>query len=74
MRAIISIRLACAGAQEKKGKKVENSQEMYISCMRGATPSGRIVTKLGNCVRLTDIVKRAKFHRYNISGFGAMRC
>jgi hypothetical protein len=26
-----------------------------------ATPSGRIATKLGKCVRLADVIKRAKF-------------
>jgi len=71
---IISIRLACAGAQErKKGWKEEKSQEVYISRMRGATLSGRIPTKLGTCVRLRDVIKRAKFHRYNLRGFGAVR-
>mgnify|MGYP006339793257 CR=1 FL=1 len=39
VREIISIRLACAGAQEKKGSKEEKSQEVYISRMRGATPN-----------------------------------
>jgi len=53
------MRLAYTGAQEKKqeGKK---SQEVHISRMRGATPSGRIGTKLGKCVRLTDVIKPAK--------------
>jgi len=42
MREIISIRLACAGAQEKKAvKQEEKSQEVYISRMCGATPSGQ---------------------------------
>jgi len=51
VRDIISIRLACTGAQDKKrqeGRKVENSQEVYISRMRGATPGRRIPTKLDN--------------------------
>ena len=83
MREIISIRLACAGAQEKKavqeegrkeGRKEEKSQEVYISRMRGVTPSWRIPTKLGKFVRLTDVIKRAKFHRYKSKGFGAVRC
>ena len=76
MRQIISIRLACAGAQENRqeGRKEEKSQEVFISRMRGATPSGRIPTKLGKCVRLTDVIKRAKFHRYKFRGFGAVRC
>jgi len=77
VREIISIRLTCPGAQEKKtgmllGRK--KFQEAYISRMRGATPSGRIPTKLGKCVRLTDVSKRAKFHCYNLRDFGAMRC
>jgi len=75
VREIISIRLACAGAQEKKaGRKEENSQEVYISRMCGAIPSGQIPTKLGTCVCLPDVIKRAKFHRYNLRGFGAVRC
>jgi len=77
VREIISIRLACAGAQEIKrqeGKKKEKSQEVYISRMCGATPSGRTPTKLGNCVCLTDVIKRAKLHRFNLRGFGAVRC
>jgi len=56
------------------GRQEEKSQEVYISRMRGATNSGRIPTKLGKCVRLTDVIKRAKFHRYNLRGFGAVRC
>jgi len=74
MREIISIRLASAGAQEKKeGWQEGRSQEVYISRMCGATPSKRIPTKLGACVRLTDVIKRAQFHRYNLRGFGAVR-
>jgi len=74
VREIISIRVAYAGAQEKKavkqeGRKEEKSQEVYISRMCGATPSGRIPTKLGTYVRLTDVIKRAKFYRYNLRGF-----
>ena len=77
MREITSFRLACAGAQEKnreEGRKEEKSQEVYISRMRGATPSGRILTKLGKCVCLTSIIKHAKFHRYKFRGLGAVRC
>ena len=79
MREMISIRLVCAGAQEKKGgrkegRKEEKSQEVYISRMRGATPSGRIPTKLGKCVRFADVIELAKFHRYKSRGFGAVRC
>jgi len=77
VREIISIRLACAGVQEKKAARKagrKKSQEVYISRMCGATPSRRIPTKLGTCVRLTDVIKRAKFHRYNLRGFGAVRC
>jgi len=43
----------------KEGRKEEKSQEVYILSMRGATPSGRIPTKLGKCVRLTDVIKFA---------------
>jgi len=50
------------------------SQEEYISRVCGATPSGRIPTTLGTCVRLTDEIKRAQFHRYNLRGFLAVRC
>jgi len=78
VREIISIRLACAGVQEKKGiragRQEEKSQEVYFSRMRGATPSRRIPTKLGTCVHLTDVIKRAKFYRYILRGFGAVRC
>jgi len=68
VREIISIRLACAGAQNKNKKasrKEEKSQEVYISRMCGATSSGWIPTKLGTCVRLLEVIKRAKFHHYN---------
>jgi len=73
---IISIRLACAGAQEKRqaGRKEEKSQEVYISRMCGATSSGRIPTKLSTYVRLNDIIKRTKCHRYYLRGFRAVRC
>jgi len=59
----------------KKGSREgrKKSQEVYISRMSGATPSTRIPTKLGKCVRLTDIIKLAKFHLYNLIGFGAVR-
>jgi len=60
------------GRQE--GSKEEKSQEVYISRVRRATSCGRIPTKLGKCVRLTDAIKRAKFHRYNLRRFGAVRC
>jgi len=66
VREISSNRLACAGAQKRQdGRK--KSQEVYITRMCGATPSGRIPTKLGKCVRLTDVIKRAKFYRYEVS-------
>jgi len=78
VREIISIRLACAGVQEKKGRqegrKEEKSQEVYISRMRGATSSRQILTKLGKCVRLSDVIKSARFHRYNLRGFRAVKC
>jgi len=75
VREIISIRLACAGAQEKKAvKQVEKPQEVYISRICGATHSGRIPTKLDTCVCLMDVIKLAKFHHYNLRGFGAVRC
>jgi len=75
VRENTSIRLACAGAHEKKaGRQEEKSQEMYISRMCRAIPSRQIPTKLSTCVCLTDIIKRAKCHRYNLRGFGAVRC
>jgi len=73
---MISSRLAFAGTQEKRqegrpeGRKVEKLQEVDISRVRRATSSGRIPTKLGKCVRLTDAIKRALFH--NLRGFGAV--
>jgi len=54
----------------KKGSKEEKSQEVY---REGGNPSGQIPTKLDNCVRFTDVIKRAKFHCYNLRGFG-VRC
>jgi len=71
VREIISLRLACAGAQEKikAGRKEEKSQEVYISRMCGVTPSGRIPTKLGTCVHLPDVIKRN-----NLRDFEAVRC
>jgi len=42
--------------------------------MRGATPSWRIPTKLGKCVHLTNVIKRAQCHRYNVRVFVAVRC
>jgi len=75
VREIISIRLACAGAQEKKAvKQKEKSQVVYISRMCGATPSARIPTKLGTYVQIADIIKNAKFHCYYLRGFGAVSC
>jgi len=50
-------------AERNEGKKEEKSQAVNISRMRGVNPSGRIPTKLGKCVRLTDVIKRAQFHR-----------
>jgi len=68
--------LACAGAQEKKAERKagrKKSQEVYISHMRGATTSWQIPTKLGKCVRLTDVIKLAKFHLYNLIGLVVVR-
>jgi len=49
MREISSIRLACAGAQEKKAvRQEEKSQEVYISRMHGATPVGGFQPNLAN--------------------------
>jgi len=56
------------------GYDEEKSQEVYISRMCGATPSRRIPTILDTCVRLTDVIKRAQFHRYDLRDFGAVRC
>jgi len=70
VREIISIRLACAGAQEKKAvrkagtKEGKKSQEVFILRKCVGTPSRRITTIRDTCVRLTDLSKRAKFHRY----------
>jgi len=61
-----------AGRQE--GRMKVKSQEVYISRMCGATPSGGFQPNLAQCVRLTDVIKRANFHRYNLRGFGAVRC
>jgi len=64
----------CRCARKKGRKEGRKSQEVYISRMCGATPSGWIPTKLGTCVQLTDVIKRAKIHCYNLRGFGAVRC
>jgi len=64
-------------ARNKKAVKQEGrtkSQEVYILRMCGATPSRRIQTNLDTCIRLTDVIKRTQFHRYNLRGFGAVRC
>jgi len=58
----------------QEGRKEEKSQEVYISRMCGATSSGEILTKLGKCVRLSDVIKCAKFHSYNVRFFEAVRC
>jgi len=60
--------------KRQEGRKEEKSQEVYISRMLGATPSGSIPTKPSICVRPPDVIKRAKFQRYNFTGFGAVRC
>jgi len=69
----------CRCARKKGSKTVrqkgrKKSQEVYISRMCRATPSGQIPTKLGTCVFLTYEIKLAKFHRYNLRGFRAVRC
>jgi len=62
------------GRKAGSGMKEEKSQKVYIPRMRGATPSSQIPTKLGKYVCLTNIIKREIFHRYNLRGFGAVRC
>jgi len=66
-------RCARKKAVKQEGRKKSHKKCIYISRMCGATPSGLISTKLGKCVQLTDVIKRAKFHRYNLRGFGAVR-
>jgi len=68
----LSLSVWIVQVRKKKGRKAARKEEK--SRMRGATSSGRIQTKLCKCVRLTDVIKRAKFHRYNLRGFGAVRC
>jgi len=46
-------------ARKKAGDQEEEKELVYISLIRGATCSGRIWTKLGKCVYLTDVIKRA---------------
>ena len=70
MREIIH--LACAGAQVKKGRNT--LQDVYIhGCVEQPPCSGQIETKLGKFVCLAKVIKHAKCHRYNLSGFGAVR-
>jgi len=54
-------------AGRKAGRKKSHEKCIFHVC-------GRITTRLGTCVRLTDIMKRAKFHSYRLRGFGALRC
>jgi len=61
-------------AGRKAGRKKVTRSEVYISRMSGATPSGQSPTKLGKCVCLTDVIKRAKSHHYVVRGFGAVKC
>jgi len=49
------------------------SQEVSISRMCGATPTGQIITKLGTYVCLPNVIQLAEFYRYNLRGFGAVR-
>jgi len=52
----------------KCGEEGRKEEKSHLSLMRGATPNGQIPTKLGNCVLHTDVIKHAKFHRYNLIG------
>jgi len=60
--------------KRQERRQEDKSQEVFISRMCGSTSSGRIPTKLGKCVRLTDDIKRAKCYHYSVRGFGAVRC
>jgi len=76
---IMSIRLACAGAREKairqKGEnKEERSHKKCISHVCMERPLARRFQPNLACVRLTDVIKHGKFHRYNLRGFGAVWC
>jgi len=46
----------------------DSEKATSTSRMRGATPSGRILTELGKCVSLAEIIKRVTFHRYQLRG------
>jgi len=72
VREILSMFWPAQGKRHE-GTKEEKSQEVFISRMHCATSSGRIQTKLIKYICLTDFIERAKFDRYNLRGFGAMR-
>jgi len=57
----------------KKKRREEMAQDVYISRMFGATPSAGS-NQTCTCVRLPDVIKCAKFYRYNLRGFWAVRC
>jgi len=64
----LSIHLTYAGVEEKKAGRKEgrkSHKKCIFQVMRGATTSGRIPTKLGKDVRLTDLIKRAR----DLNGF-----
>jgi len=71
---IISFILACAGAQENKntarkaGRKEEKSQCILHVCVERPLVGG-FQPNMAKCVRFTDAIKRAKFHRYNNERF-----
>jgi len=57
--------------RKKAGRKV--TRIVYFTYV-WSDPSRRIPTKLGTGIRLTDVIKRAKFDCYNLRGFGTVRC
>jgi len=70
---LIFYRLASANIQERKGSRKEKSQEVYITFMKGANPSIRIVITLCKFVCLIGVIKRAKCYCYKCSGFETVR-
>jgi len=73
MKIALSVWPVQVRKKKKAGREEEKSQEVYISRMRGATLAGGCQPNLARFL-LTDVIKRAKFHRYNARGFEAVRC
>jgi len=70
VREIISIRLASAGAQDKRQEGRNVTRSVYFTYAWSDLWRAEVY----KCVHLTDLIKRAKCHRYNLRSFGVVRC